>query len=101
MGYFLSLRGARVQEVKPTLGDTSDIEMQRLLGSLLSNRHLTLGATGDIHWLLRMTVAIDVGHALLRSQLGLLVAMLVICGLRVEAAKATALRGETRMTGMA
>lgn len=101
MGYFLSLRGARVQEVKPALGDTSDIEMQRLLGSLLPDRHLTLGATRDVHWLLRMTVAIDVGHALLRSQLGLLVAMLVICGLRVEAAKATALGGETRMTGMA
>jgi hypothetical protein len=74
----------RVQEVGTPLRKVTSVEVKRLLDSLLGHVHLALGTTRNIHALLGMA-AVDVRHTLLRSELWLLVAMLVIGGFGLEA----------------
>jgi hypothetical protein len=83
-----------MQEIETAFCDTGDVEVQRLLDTFLSYWHLSLRAAGDVHGLLRMATAVDIWHALLRSQLRLLIAMLIVRGLSVEAAETTTLRRE-------
>jgi hypothetical protein len=80
-----------MQEVETALGDAGDVEVKRLLDALFPDGHLSLGTSRHVHWLLCMASGIDVGHALLRPQLGLFVAVLIVGGFSVEAAKAAPL----------
>ena len=98
----LPLRG--VQQGWPPLGHVRDrrgcVEVQRFLGAFFTDRHLALRAARDVDRMRGYNArTVDVGHGMLRSQLGFLVAVLVVGHVGLEAAKATAFgREATRLT---
>lgn len=78
----------RMQDRGAPFRYVGDVEVKGLLWPLLTDRNLSLRSTGDVHWL-----SVNVGHRLLGSQFGLLVAMLVVRLLSLKTAEAAPFGG--------